>query len=169
MPNVELWTDGSSTGKVGAGGWAYILRYGEHEKCGSGYADDTTNQRMEMTGMLMGLRAIKKPMQHVTVFTDSAYLMGGWTEGWLKKWKKNGWKTRRGFGPPVSNRDIWEALMVEAANHSIHFTKVKGHHAEGLYPLNDRVDEMSREARLDTSRLVVVELPRIENLTLELA
>jgi ribonuclease HI len=125
---------------------------------------------MEMTAMLMGLRAIKKPMQHVTVFTDSAYVMNAWTQGWLKKWKKNGWRAGpRGSKGPVANRDLWEALVLAADSHMLHFTKVKGHDEDGKFPLNDRVDELSREARLNPEMFVEVELPLIENLALELA
>jgi ribonuclease HI len=169
MPNVELWTDGSSTGGVGAGGWAYVLRYGEHEKWDSGYADDTTNQRMEMTAMLMGLRALTKPNVYLTVFTDSAYLMNAFAQGWLKRWARNNWVTGRGKNKRVvANRDIWEALRVEAEKHIIHFTKVEGHDVRGRFPLNDRVDELAVEARKDPSRLVTVELPSYDNLEMTL-
>jgi ribonuclease HI len=140
---VDLWTDGSSTGEVGPGGWAYLLRSGTHEKEASGYVPETTNQRMEMVGCLMGLRA----------------------QEWLKKWKSNGWmaggsKRRH----PVVNRDLWEALLVETARHNVTWKKVKGHSGNAD---NDRVDLLAvtaKKAGMDA--FVEIELAAYEALTL---
>jgi ribonuclease HI len=161
---VDLWCDGSSTGAVGDGGWAYLLRYGEHEKEAAGFMPDTTNQRMEITGCLMGLRAIKRPVA-VCVHTDSAYLKNAFTQDWLKKWAKNGWmagtKSRR---HPVMNRDLWEALLSETGRHNVTWKKVKGHsgHVE-----NDRVDLLAVTAKkAGGDAYVFVELSFSEALTL---
>lgn len=171
MANVELWTDGSSRGVVGDGGWACVLRF---EKDGemmerelSGYCADTTNQRMEMIAVLMGLRALKFRC-HVTVYTDSAYVMNAFVERWIVKWRKNGWIAGRGSKKkPVDNRDIWEALDAEVAKHHVIWTKVKGHHTAALFPINDRMDELAREARdAGMDRHVEIELPEVENLAL---
>src|SRR3954465_14094207 len=122
---VELWTDGSSTGAVGDGGWAYVLRCAGQTKEACGFQPDTTNNRMELTGLLMGLRALKFSCR-VEVYTDSEYVMKPFTQGWLTKWEKGGWITGRGSKKkPVANRDIWEAVKVEVAKHTVHFNWVR--------------------------------------------
>lgn len=169
MRDVALWTDGSSTGQVGPGGWAYILVCGDAEKSEAGYMDDTTNNRMEMTALLMGLRALKAPAR-VTVFIDSEYVMKPYTEGWLKKWKTAGWINGRGKAKkPVANRDLWEAIDAAMQGHVVSFTQVKGHDTGARYPLNDRCDEMAVAARHDGPvRHIPVELAETEPTTLEL-
>lgn len=176
MANIELWTDGSSTGAVGPGGWAYILRFqrpGQEEwveREESGYMPDTTNQRMEMIAMLMGLRALKRRCA-VTVYTDSAYLMNAWLQGWIIKWRRNGWKAGRGSkAHPVENRDVWEALIEEKGKHLVNFTKVKGHDASGRYPINDRVDKLAVAARkAGDEKFVTVELPFVGDVDMSMA
>lgn len=141
---VALWTDGSSTGQVGDGGWAYVLRYGEHEREGSGYCPETTNQRMEMTAALMGLRALNRPMP-VTIYTDSAYLMNAFVQNWFKKWKANGWLAGSGSRmKPVENRDLWQALLDEVSLHGVQWEKVKGHSGNVD---NERVDVLAVAAK----------------------
>ncbi|HOH92458.1 MAG TPA: ribonuclease HI, partial [Anaerolineaceae bacterium] len=90
LPKVEMWTDGACTGNPGPGGWAAILRSGKHEKVLTGGERATTNNRMEITAALEGLRALKEPCQ-VVIYTDSKYLMQGATE-WMPNWKARGWK-----------------------------------------------------------------------------
>lgn len=133
---VQIWTDGSSTGRVGDGGWAYLMRYGMHEKQESGFATDTTNNRMEMTAALMALRALKRPMP-VTIFTDSEYLMHAFTQGWLQKWERKRWRK-------VKNVDLWKALQVEVRKHNVEWQWLRGHagHAE-----NETVDKAAVAAR----------------------
>jgi ribonuclease HI len=161
---VELWCDGSSTGEVGPGGWAYVLRSGTHEKEASGYVPETTNQRMEMVGCLMGLRALRRPVA-VCVHTDSAYLKNAFTQEWLKKWKSNGWMAGGSrHRHPVVNRDLWEALLVETARHNVTWKKVKGHSGNAD---NDRVDLLAvtaKKAGMDA--FVEIELAAYEALTL---
>lgn len=154
---VELWTDGSSTGAVGDGGWAYILRYGDHEKEASGFAPDTTNQRMEMIAVLMGLRALRRPVP-VVVHTDSAYVMNAFTQGWIRKWQGNNWIAGRGSkAHPVENRDAWEALIEAVGRHYVTWEKVKGH---SNLELNDRVDALAVAAKkAGPDAYVKVELP----------
>lgn len=165
---VELWTDGSSTGAVGDGGWAYVLRCGATVKEACGFQPDTTNNRMELTGLLMGLRALKREGVRVEVFTDSQYVMHPFTQGWLHKWRRAGWITGRGSKKrPVSNRDLWEAVSAEVAMHTVTFNWVKGH-ADIL--LNEKCDELAKlakAARMD--RYVEVELPTVESMTMEMA
>lgn len=161
---VELWCDGSSTGEVGPGGWAYLLRLGGHEKEASGYAPETTNQRMELTGCLMGLRALTRPVA-VCIHTDSAYLKNAFTQGWLKKWQGNGWMAgSNGRRHRVVSRDLWEALLTEADRHEVTWKKVKGHSGNSF---NDRVDLLAVTAKkAGPDAFVVVDLAASKPLTL---
>src|SRR5258708_2818941 len=106
MSEVEITTDGSCLGNPGPGGWACILRCGQHERVLQGGVADTTNNRMELVAAIEGLRALKRASQ-VTVLTDSEYVRRGITE-FLPRWKANGW--RASTGKPVVNRDLWEEL-----------------------------------------------------------
>jgi ribonuclease HI len=153
---VELFTDGSSRGCVGDGGWAYLLRYGTHTRQRAGYMPDTTNQRMELIAPIMGLRALKKPMP-VTIYTDSAYVMNAFVQGWIKKWEGNGWMAGGRRPHPVENRDCWEALIEEVAKHHVEWKKLKGHsgHVE-----NDIVDQLAVAAKnAGMQSYVEVDLP----------
>jgi ribonuclease HI len=164
---VELWTDGSSTGAVGDGGWAYVLRCGDKLKEGSGYVADTTNNRMEMTSLLMGLRALTRPGVFVRVFTDSQYVMKPFTDRWLHKWERAGWITGRGkHKRPVANQDLWQALMVESDKHHVTFEWVRGH-AGTL--LNERCDELAKLAKTTRLPATEIELPGAASLELEFA
>ncbi|WP_294948193.1 ribonuclease HI [Sulfurivirga sp.] len=139
MKKVELFTDGGCRGNPGPGGWGALLRYGRHEKELFGAEPETTNNRMELTAVIEGLRALREPVE-VTVTTDSQYVKRGVTE-WLPRWKQNGWKTSD--RKPVKNRDLWEALDAELQRHRVHWRWVKGHagHAE-----NERVDALANRA-----------------------
>jgi ribonuclease HI len=142
---VDLWCDGSGTSE-GPGGWAYILhcvhpKTGEiFEREGSGGMDQATNNRAELTALIEGLKALKLP-SHVTVHSDSEYVIKAFTEGRLERWSTNGWRTRTGV---VKNRDLWEVLLVESARHQCEFVWVPGH---SDIPLNERCDELAGQAR----------------------
>ena len=135
--SVTLFSDGACDTQAGHGGWATILRYGDQATELSGHASGTTNNRMELTGLLEGLRALRRPCQ-VRVVTDSQYLRKAFTDAWILKWQRNGWKTAG--GDPVKNQDLWEELSEQAGRHALTFIWVKGHagHAE-----NERVDELA--------------------------
>ena len=142
-PPIELFTDGACSGNPGPGGWAAILRSGKHESELSGAEGHTTNNRMELTAVIEGLRAIKKPAE-VRVHTDSKYVMDG-ARSWLISWKARGWKTAD--KKPVKNEDLWRALDDEQQRHlSVDWTWVPGHsgHAE-----NERADFLARSAILN--------------------
>lgn len=139
QPNVELFTDGACSGNPGPGGWGCVLRYGQHDKDLNGYEPDTTNNRMEITAVLEGLRALKKPCT-VLVTTDSKYVLQGATE-WMKNWKKNGWKDSK--KKPVKNQDLWQALDDELSKHKVTWQWVKGHAG---HPENERADELATSA-----------------------
>ena len=138
-PRVEIFTDGACSGNPGPGGWGAILRYGGHEMEISGGEPDTTNNRMEIMAAIRALKALKKP-SHVTIHTDSRYLMDGATQ-WMKRWKANGWKTSD--KKPVKNVDLWQTLEEAAAPHHVSWRWVRGHsdHVE-----NERADALARAA-----------------------
>ena len=122
MNPIDIITDGACSGNPGRGGWATIVIDGQTTHEYSGYASETTNNRMELTAALIGLQ--KTPRNHeIHLYTDSQYLINGITK-WVKGWQKNGWKTRT--GDPVENRDLWEALIAHTHPH-VHWHHVKGH------------------------------------------
>lgn len=134
---VEIWTDGACSGNPGPGGWAAVLRCGGVTRELSGGDPATTNNRMELTAVLEGLRALTRPVA-VTVVVDSSYVERGFTDGWVERWRRNGWRTAG--RQPVKNRDLWEALAVEVAHHRVTWRRVKGHAGNGL---NERADELA--------------------------
>jgi ribonuclease HI len=134
---VHLFTDGACLGNPGPGGWAALLRYNGVEKELAGGAALTTNNRMELTAVIEGLRALTRACA-VTVFTDSQYVQKGITE-WIGAWKKRGWKTAD--KKPVKNADLWQALEAAGAGHRVTWTWVRGHAG---HPENERVDELAR-------------------------
>jgi ribonuclease HI len=139
MKEVQLITDGACLGNPGPGGWAYILRFGQHAREASGSARETTNNRMELTAAIEGLRALKEPCK-VEVVTDSEYVKNGITK-WIHGWKRNGWKTAA--GKPVVNQDLWELLDSAANGHDIKWTWTKGH---ASHDDNNRCDELATRA-----------------------
>jgi len=138
-PRVDIFTDGACSGNPGPGGWAAILRSGEHEREISGGDAATTNNRMELQAVIEGLGALRKPSA-VTIHTDSRYVMDGVTK-WLPRWKANGWKTAD--KKPVKNDALWRALEAALERHETHWRWVRGHsgHVE-----NDRADALARAA-----------------------
>lgn len=133
---VRVITDGSCLGNPGRGGWAAILRYGEHKKEIYGSAPHTTNNRMELTAAIGALRTLRLPCD-VEVVTDSEYLKNGITK-WIQNWRKRGWMTTD--KKPVVNRDLWEELDDLTKMHEIKWSWTKGHasHAD-----NNRADELA--------------------------
>lgn len=138
---VEIFSDGACSGNPGPGGWGTLLRYNGHEKELSGFEAETTNNRMELTGAIAGLAALKRRCR-VRLTTDSEYVKKGITE-WVPNWISRGWKTAG--KKPVANRDLWERLVEQAARHEVEWHWVRGHagHAE-----NERCDQLAREAIL---------------------
>ncbi|ATE72670.1 ribonuclease HI [Lysobacter capsici] len=134
---VSIHTDGACLGNPGPGGWAALLRYKGHERELSGGEPDTTNNRMELMGAIMGLEALSEPCK-IVLTTDSQYVRKGITE-WMSNWVRRGWKTAG--GDPVKNRDLWERLHAASLRHSIDWKWVKGHSGQ---PENERVDVLAR-------------------------
>ena len=137
MKIVTLYTDGACSGNPGPGGWGAILEYNGVKKELSGGEKSTTNNRMELTAAIEGLRAIKYPCE-VTLTSDSKYLVDAIEKNWLVSWKKKNWK--KADGKPVLNIDLWQALDAELARHTVSFVWVKGH--EG-HPYNERCDALA--------------------------
>jgi ribonuclease HI len=136
---VTIYTDGACSGNPGPGGWAALLIYGEQQKEISGGEADTTNNRMELKAAIEGLKHLKTGC-HVTLVTDSKYVLQGMTE-WLRGWKAKGWKTAD--KKPVKNVDLWQALEQQSARHQVAWQWVKGHSGDAR---NDRVDALAVEA-----------------------
>jgi len=139
LPQVEIFTDGACKGNPGPGGWGALLRMGAHEKELSGGESATTNNRMELTAAIEGLRALTRPCR-VTLYTDSRYVMDGLTK-WIHGWQRNGWRTAD--KKPVKNADLWQALLEAARPHRIDWRWVKGHAG---HPENERVDKLASDA-----------------------
>jgi len=137
MNQVELTVDGSAIGNPGPGGWCCILRCGDAERVLTGSHADTTNNRMELTAAIQGLRALTKK-SIVKVMTDSQYVVSGMTQ-WVAGWKANGWiaASRR----PVLNRDLWEELVDLAGQHEVQWVWIQGHNPHNKD--QDRADRLA--------------------------
>ncbi len=139
LPFVEIYADGACSGNPGVGGYGAILRAGAKEKELSGCEAMTTNNRMELLGVITALEVLKKPCR-VRVISDSNYVVKGMTE-WIRGWIKNSWKNSQ--KKDVLNRDLWERLINASATHEIEWTWIKGHN--GHYE-NERCDQLARNA-----------------------
>jgi len=139
MKRVIIYTDGACRGNPGPGGWAALLRYGQHEKMIMGAEINTTNNRMELTAAIKALAVLQEACL-IELHTDSQYLQKGITE-WLPQWQKRQWKTAA--KKPVKNADLWQALSSETHRHHIRWFWVKGHSG---HPENDRVDAGANDA-----------------------
>ncbi len=135
--NVEIYTDGACSGNPGPGGWAAILVAKGTEKELSGFCEVATNNRMELTAAIEGLKALKIPC-NVTLFSDSSYLVNAFILNWISNWKMNGWKNAS--KAPVSNMDLWVILDELSNTHKIKWEKVKGH---SDHPYNNRCDKLA--------------------------
>ena len=139
MKQVQLITDGSCLGNPGPGGWASILRYNGHKREMFGCSPQTTNNRMELTAAIEGLRALKEPCD-IEIVTDSEYLKNGITT-WIHGWKKKNWMTAA--KKPVVNRDLWEELDKLVSKHKVKWSWTKGH---ASHEDNNRCDELAQQA-----------------------
>lgn len=144
--DVMLFSDGACSGNPGPGGYGVILRCDGYEKELSGGEPHTTNNRMELLGVITGLEALKYPCR-VTIQTDSRYVVDGIEKGWARSWRKNGWI--KSDKKPALNSDLWERLLNLLEIHEVRFTWIKGHagHAE-----NERCDRLAVLKRDEFSR-----------------
>ena len=138
LERVDIYTDGACSGNPGPGGWGVLMLFGEHEKELTGGAENTTNNRMELTAAIEALRALKRRCQ-VQIHTDSTYVKDGITQ-WIHNWKRNGWKTAN--RKPVKNDDLWRELDELIGLHEISWEWVRGHSG---HPENERADELARQ------------------------
>ena len=141
MKEVIIYTDGACSGNPGPGGWGAILRYGEKTKELSGGEKNTTNNRMELMGVISALQALNQPCR-VQLYTDSQYVVNAMEKGWAVSWRAKGW--RRSNKEPALNPDLWQQLLDLCEQHEVTFHWVKGH-AENKY--NNRCDELAVAAR----------------------
>ncbi len=140
IKTVEIFTDGACSGNPGAGGYGIVMRYGSHEKELSGGESNTTNNRMELTGVIVALSALKEPCR-VILTTDSKYVADSVTKGWVYNWQKKNWVKK---GEPVPNTDLWKQLLPLLEKHEVTFNWVKGHAG---HPENERCDRLAVEQR----------------------
>jgi ribonuclease HI len=145
VKKVKLITDGACKGNPGPGGWAAILRYNEHTRELFGCSPHTTNNRMELTAAIEGLKTLKEPCE-VEIVTDSEYLKNGITT-WIHNWKRRNWMTTD--RKPVVNRDLWTELEEQVERHKVTWVWTKGHasHAD-----NNRADDLATRAAIECIR-----------------
>lgn len=140
MEEVIIYTDGACSGNPGPGGWGTILMYKDNKKEISGGKIDTTNNVMELTAVIEGLKLLKYPCK-VKLYSDSAYVINAFNQKWIYGWLKNGWKNAS--KEPVKNKELWQELYDLTKIHEVEFIKVKGH-SDNEY--NNRCDELARNA-----------------------
>ena len=140
MKSVTLYTDGACSGNPGLGGYGGILIYGDLKREYSGSEIETTNNRMELTAVIVGLRRLKYPCK-VDIYSDSAYTVNAFNEGWIYGWMKNCWK--KADGKAVLNADLWQELYELVKTHEVTFHKVAGHTDNEL---NNRCDHLATSA-----------------------
>ena len=138
MKSITLYSDGSSLGNPGPGGWGTILEFNGHIKELSGADHLTTNNQMELIGVIEGLKALKEPCD-VSIYSDSKYVVQGINE-WLSNWIKNNWKTAS--KKPVKNQELWQDYIKVSKEHKINANWVKGHAG---HTQNERCDELARK------------------------
>ncbi len=141
---VTLFSDGSSRGNPGPGGYGTILQYVDsagtlHEREFSGAEKETTNNRMELMGVIVGLEALVRPCE-VSVISDSKYVTDAFNRHWIDSWIKKGWRNTSG---EVKNQDLWKRLLKAAAPHKVSFSWIKGHAG---HPENERCDALATAA-----------------------
>lgn len=132
-PTIYLFTDGASSGNPGPGGYGVILRCGSLEKEMSGGFECTTNNRMELLAVIVGLEAIKWEKATVEVYSDSSYVVKAINEGWLQNWERKGWRR-------VKNVDLWQRFLAVYKRHKVTFNWVRGHAG---HPENERCDALA--------------------------
>lgn len=140
MKKVTIYTDGACSGNPGVGGWGAVLMFKGFEKRVSGAEENTTNNRMELFAVISALEMLKEPCE-VTLYSDSAYTVKAFSEGWIYGWEKSGWK--KADNKHVLNVDLWQRLLELTRIHSVDFVKVKGH-ADNEY--NNICDKLATDA-----------------------
>ena len=140
MKKVTIYTDGACSGNPGPGGWGAILMYNGAQKEISGANNETTNNIMEITAVLEAIKLLKEECE-VKIYSDSAYVVNAFNQGWIYNWMKNNWRTAN--KEPVKNKELWEELYSLIQKHKVEFIKVKGH-SDNEY--NNRCDFLATSA-----------------------
>ncbi|MCD7828792.1 MAG: ribonuclease HI [Clostridiales bacterium] len=135
---VLIYTDGACSGNPGPGGWCAILKYKDNEKQISGGEKHTTNNRMELTAVIEGLKALKRPCD-VTVISDSRYVCESISKGWIYNWAKKGWIKNKKIVP---NTDLWREILPLLETHNVEFEWIRGHNG---HPENELCDKKAVE------------------------
>ena len=142
---IEIYTDGAASGNPGPGGYGVILRSGPYQKELSGGFRMTTNNRMELLAVIEGLKAIKKPGEEVTIYSDSKYVVDSVEKKWVFGWVKTGFKGKK-------NKDLWMRFLEVYRQHKINFIWIKGHNA---HPENERCDVLAVAAGKNKAALAI--------------
>lgn len=140
MKKVTIYTDGACSGNPGVGGWGAVLMFNGHEKRISAADGNTTNNRMELTAVIEGLKKLKEPCE-ADIYSDSAYTVNAFLNGWIDEWKRAEWK--KADNKPLLNADLWQELYALSKIHKLNFIKVKGH-ADNEY--NNICDKLATDA-----------------------
>lgn len=140
---IEIYTDGAASGNPGPGGYGVILRSGSHYKELSAGYRMTTNNRMELLAVIVGLQALKTPGQQVTIFSDSKYVVDSVEKKWVFGWLKTGFKGKK-------NKDLWMQFLEMYKKHHVKFVWIKGHNS---HPENERCDQLAVAASKRSSTL----------------
>ena len=143
---IRIYTDGACRGNPGPGGWGAIILFSDKRKEISGCEEYTTNNRMELKAVIEAIKRVTRKLDNtqfkcIEVYSDSAYVVNAVKQGWLKRWKWNGWKTRN--DDAVKNKDLWQELDEMLGQHKINLVKIKGHSG---HKHNERVDLIAKEA-----------------------
>ncbi|MFP4084240.1 MAG: ribonuclease HI [Desulfonatronovibrio sp.] len=147
MPDVVVYTDGACLKNPGPGGYGAVLLYKDRKKeIAKGYPE-TTNNRMELLGVISALKELKYPCR-IKVYTDSQYIAKAVNQKWLDKWKRNGWKTSG--RNDVKNKDLWQELISLLDKHSVEFSWVKAHNGDHY---NERCDQLAKKAAKEAAVL----------------
>ena len=141
MKKVNIYSDGACSGNPGPGGYGVILEYMGHEVELTGGEENSTNNRMELMGVIKGLEALKEPCD-VTITTDSKYVTDTFNKGWINSWQKKNWK--KSDGKAVLNQDLWERLLKAKNGHKVKFIHIMGHQGHSY---NERCDKLAVEER----------------------
>lgn len=137
MKHIKIYTDGACSGNPGPGGWGAILEYNGVRKEISGGEPDTTNNRMELLGIISALRLLKEPCE-IDFCSDSKYVIDGLSKGWAKGWRARGWV--KSDKKPALNADLWAQLLDLCEGHILHYNWIKGHAG---HPENERCDALA--------------------------
>jgi ribonuclease HI len=141
MKKVNLYSDGACSGNPGPGGYGVILEFKGHEMELCGGEENTTNNRMELTGIIKGLEALKEPCE-VSIITDSKYVVDAFNKNWIESWLKKGWK--KSDGKAVLNQELWQRLLDAMKIHKVEFIHVLGHNG---HEYNERCDKLAVRER----------------------